>query len=149
MKKLLTIIWAMVFAMAIVGCYKQPQQEVEEAKPILEINLVSKEEAPRFSYEEESTVYLSDDVEFVEETEVKQSGFYNITKSDIVDTVEAYERAKLECSIQYDKVSIFYDSTTDMWRVYFFTSKTNGQSGDSQLVYLNGDGITRLIVTCR
>lgn len=122
---------------------------VEETKPVLEIYRVSREDAPVFSYEEESAVYLSNDVEFVEETDFKQNGFYNITKCDIVDTVEAYERAKLECSIHYDKVSIFYDSTTDMWRVYFFTSKTNGQSGDSQLVYLNGDGITRLIVTCR
>ena len=63
--------------------------------------------------------------------------------------MEAYERAKTECSISYDRVAVFYDSSTDMWKVYFFTSETNGQSGDRQLVYLGGDGITRLIVICR
>jgi len=83
------------------------------------------------------------------ETEIKQNGFYNITKFDVQDTVEAYERAKMECCISYDRVSVFYDSSTDMWQVYFFTSETNGQSGDRQLVYLGGDGITRLIVISR
>lgn len=146
MKMLLSFILTMLCVMSIVGCGKQSQTMVEETKPVLEIYRVSREEAPVFSYEEESAVYLSDDVEFVEETEVKQNGFYNITKCDIMDSMEAYERAKMECPIQYDKVSVFYDSTTDMWKVYFFTGKTNGQRGDRQLVYLGGDGVTRLIV---
>lgn len=118
----------------------------EETEPEFEIYRVSKEETTGFSYEKEAEAYLSDDVEFAGETEIKQDGFFNITRRDITDTFEAYERAKLECTISYDQVSIFYDCTLDMWKIYFFTKETDGNSGDRQLVYLGGDGVTRLIV---
>ena len=146
MKKL---ILAIIFLFVLAGCGSTPQTKIVETKPAFELYHVSKDDAAGFSYEEETSVYLSENVEFVEETEIKKNGFYNITKCAVEDTVEAYERAKMECTISYDKVSVFYDSSTDMWQVYFFTNETNGQSGDRQLVYLGGDGITRLIVTCR
>ena len=120
-----------------------------DGKPTFTLYRVSKEESAGFSYEEVEAVYLADNnIEFNGKTEIKKNGFMNITKCTVEDTVEAYERAKMECSISYDRVSVFYDSSTDMWQVYFFTSGTNGYSGDRQLVYLDGDGITRLIVTC-
>lgn len=146
MKKIMVWVLAITCVLVLFGC---GQTVIEETKPAFEIYCLPKEEAAGFSYVEEAAVYLSDDVEFNGETEIKQNGFYNITKCDVQDTVEAYERAKMECSISYDRVSVFYDSSTDMWQVYFFTSETNGQSGDRQLVYLGGDGITRLIVICR
>lgn len=149
MKKMMVLILATICVLALVGCGPTTQTEIEETKPTFEVYRVPSDEASGFSYEEDAAVYLSDDVDFNGETEIKQNGFYNITKCDIQDTVEAYERAKVECSISYDMVSVFYDSSTDMWKVYFFTSETNGQSGDRQLVYLGGDGITRLIVICR
>ena len=118
-----------------------------DGKPAFTLYRVSKEEAAGFSYEEDAEVFLSDRVKFNGETEIKKNGFLNITKCVVEDTVEAYERAKTECSISYDRVAVFYDSSTDMWQVFFFTSGSNGYSGDRQLVYLDGDGITRLIVT--
>lgn len=149
MKKMMVFVLAMICVLALVGCRQTEQIAIEETKPTFEIACVPREEAAGFSYEEDAAVYLSDGVEFNGDTEVKQNGFYNITKCDVQDTVEAYERAKMECSISYDRVSVFYDSSTDMWQVYFFTRETNGQSGDRQLVYLGGDGITRLIVISR
>ena len=149
MKKMMVFVLAMICVLTLLGCGQTQQTETEETKPTFELSRVSKEQAAGFSYEEAAAVYLSDDVEFNGETEIKQNGFYNITKYGVEDTVEAYERAKMECSISYDRVSVFYDSSADMWQVYFFTSETNGQSGDRQLVYLGGDGITRLIVISR
>ena len=149
MKKMIALVLALAYVLALVGCGQAEQITIEETKPIFELARVPREEAAGFSYEEAAAAYLSDDVEFNGETEIKQNGFYNITKCDIEDTVEAYERAKMECSISYDRVSVFYDSSANMWQVYFFTSETNGQSGDRQLVYLDGDGITRLIVISR
>ena len=119
-----------------------------DGKPTFTLYRVSKEEAAGFSYEEVEAVYLADGVKFNDETEIKKNGFLNITKCAVEDTVEAYERAKNECFIPYDRVSVFYDSSSDMWQVFFFTSGPNGHSGDRQLVYLGGDGITRLIVIC-
>ena len=149
MKKMIVFVSAVICVFALWGCAQTQQTVIEETKPIFELYRVSKEEAAGFSYEEDAVVYLSDTAEFNGETEIKQNGFYNITKFDVQDTVEAYERAKMECCISYDRVSVFYDSSTDMWQVCFFTSETNGQSGDRQLVYLGGDGITRLIVISR
>lgn len=149
MKKMIVFVLAMICVFSLLGCAQTEQTVIEETKPIFELYRVSKEEAAVFSYEEDAAVYLSDDAEFNGETEIKKNGFYNITKCDVQDTVEAYERAKMECSISYDRVSVFYDGSTDMWQVYFFTSETNGQSGDRQLVYLGGDGMTRLIVISR
>lgn len=149
MKKRMVFAFAMICVLALWGCGQTQQTEIEETKPVFELHRVPKEDAAGFSYEEAAAVYLSDDAVFNGETEVKQNGFYNITECNIEDTVEAYERAKMECSISYDRVSVFYDSSTDMWQVYFFTSETNGQSGDRQMVYLGGDGITRLIVISR
>ena len=82
-----------------------------------------------------------------QKTEIKQTGFRNVTACAVTDTVEAFERAKVECSISYDEMAVFYDSSADMWLVFFFTSETNGLPSDRQSVYLDGDGITRLIVT--
>ena len=149
MKKMMVYVLATICVLSLFGCGQTQQIEIEETKPIFELHRVPKEEAAGFSYEEVTAVYLSDDVKFNGETEIKQNGFYNITKCDVQDTVEAYERAKMECSIAYDKISVFYDSSTDMWQIYFFTSETNGQSGDRQLVYLGGDGITRLVIVSR
>ena len=149
MKKITVFVLAMICVLTLVGCGQTEQTVIEETKPIFELARVPREEAAGFSYKEAAAVYLSDDVEFNGETEIKKNGFYNITKCDIEDTVEAYERAKMECFISYNRVSVFYDNSADMWQVYFFTSESNGQNCDSQLVYLGGDGITRLIVIFR
>lgn len=119
-----------------------------DGKTTFTLYRASKEEAAGFSYEEDAAVFLSDGVKFNGETEIKKKGFMNITKCTVEDTVEAYERAKTECTISYERVAVFYDNSSDMWQVFFFTSGPNGHSGDRQLVYLGGDGITRLIVIC-
>ena len=147
MKKMMVFVLAMICVLTLLGCGQTQQTEIEETKPIFELSRVSKEQAAGFSYEEAAAVFLSDRVKFNGETEIKKNGFLNITKCAVEDTVEAYERAKTECTISYERVAVFYDSSYDMWQVFFFTSGPNGHSGDRQLVYLDGDGITRLIVT--
>ena len=54
------------------------------------------------------------------------------------------ERAKSECTIAYDTATISgYDDAEDMWMVVFSTS---GTLGGCQTVYLDGHGVTHLIV---
>ena len=157
MKKTMALILAAICISVLCGCGPTPQTETEETEPIFTkleeteptfvLARVPAEKVPGFSYEEDTAVYLSDDIEFSEKTEIKQTGFRIVTKCAVTDTVEAFERAKVECSISYDEMAVFYDSSADMWLVFFFTSETNGLPSDRQSVYLDGDGITRLIVT--
>ena len=56
---------------------------------------------------------------------------------------EAAERAKNECTIGYDTVSVLHDGWDDVWSITFYT---RGTLGGTQSVYLDKNGITLLIV---
>ena len=71
---------------------------------------------------------------------VKTDGFVNV---DEIELGWPTDRAKLEVTAGYDLAQIYYDDAADVWRVYFFSSK---QAGGSETVYLNGKGVTLLIV---
>lgn len=70
-------------------------------------------------------------------------GFKNTSESPITNSSEASERAKNECTIEHDTVTVRYDSRDDVWSVTFSTRAT---LGGCQTVYLNGNGVTLLIV---
>lgn len=74
---------------------------------------------------------------------VKTSGFKNMSKQTIADSAEAAERAKNECTIEYDTVTVLRDGWDYVWSVTF---STRGTLGGCQTVYLNDEGVTLLIV---
>lgn len=74
---------------------------------------------------------------------VELYGFYNTTIQPIPDAVAAVVRAQQECRVSYDTVRVGYDRDTDMWMVLF---STEGTGHRTQAVYLDRDGITRLIL---
>ena len=63
----------------------------------------------------------------------------------------AVERAKNECTIEYNSTSEYYDMDADMWRIDFHTVVNNEDGtfailGERQSVYMDSDGVTQLIV---
>ena len=46
--------------------------------------------------------------------------------------------------VDYKSVQMFYDDSEDIWKVHFFDSYTT--AGGGATVYLDGKGITQLIV---
>ena len=74
---------------------------------------------------------------------VRTEGFKNTSEQAVKTSAEAVERAKNECTIEYDTVTVLRDSWNDMWSVTFSTRNT---LGGCQTVYLDGKGITLLIV---
>ena len=74
---------------------------------------------------------------------VKTDGFQNTSEAVIATPQQVIERAQNECTIEYDTTSLAYDNAADIWRVTFYTE---GSVGNSQDVYLNGNGLTALII---
>ncbi len=74
---------------------------------------------------------------------IKTGGFRNTAPSPVSGPDEAARRAKAECTVEYNTVSVLRDAGADMWAVNFYTA---GTLGGDETVYLGGDGVTRLIV---
>ena len=91
---------------------------------------------PNFSYAEDAAIYLEC------EPGVKTSGFVNTTETEITFENVA-ERAKNECTVEYDSVTTYFDTDECVWKVHFCT---DGMVGGDQSVYLDCDGKTVLIV---
>lgn len=90
-----------------------------------------------FSYEEDTAVYKDGD------PGVNPHEFANVNSQPIDSQDTALELAKNECTVEYNTTNIYYDCGTAMWKVAFFTA---GILGGDQTVYLDGNGITRLVV---
>ena len=91
---------------------------------------------PNFSYAEDAAIYLEC------EPGVKTSGFVNTTETEITFENVA-ERAKNECTVEYNSVTTYFDTDECVWKVHFCT---DGMVGGDQSVYLDCDGKTVLIV---
>lgn len=91
---------------------------------------------PNFSYAEDAAIYLEC------EPGVKTSGFVNTTETEITFENVA-ECAKNECTVEYDRITTYFDSDECVWKVHF---GTDGMVGGDQSVYLDCDGKTLLIV---
>ena len=68
--------------------------------------------------------------------------YINITTLPINTASEAIERAKAECTVQYDKIIVYRDEEAGMWKVEF--QILYGYQG-YQYIYLNDDGITQMV----
>ncbi len=74
---------------------------------------------------------------------VKTDGFKNISEQAVTNSAEAVERAKRECTIEYDTVTVLRDGWDKIWSITFYTRSSPG--GD-QTVYLDSNGVTLIIV---
>ncbi|MBM6977097.1 hypothetical protein, partial [Intestinimonas butyriciproducens] len=91
---------------------------------------------PNFSYAEDMAIYVEG------EPGVKTSGFVNTTETEITFENVA-ECAKNECTVEYDRITTYFDTDECVWKVHF---GTDGMVGGDQSVYLDCDGKTVLIV---
>lgn len=97
---------------------------------------IDSEEPKAFSYKEDIENYGDTDL-------AKHDGFVNTSAVEINDMQNAIERAKTECTVYYDMVSVSYDGTEGVWRVDFWQADTLG-GGES--IYLDNNGITLMVV---
>ena len=91
---------------------------------------------PNFSYAEDMAIYVEG------EPGVKTSGFVNTTETEITFENVA-ECAKNECTVEYDRITTYFDTGECVWKVHF---GTDGMVGGDQSVYLDCNGKTVLIV---
>ena len=87
---------------------------------------------------------------------VKKEGFVNVNEVDRMDFLIACERAELELDGDFDEYTVSYDRVEDVWMVRYshvegLTSwggegYRRSSSGVDETVYLNGNGVTLLIV---
>lgn len=74
----------------------------------------------------------------------KTGGFVNTAAQTITDAQSAITAAKRECTLEWQNTaSVFYDEGADMWKVALGFS----QDDSCQTVYMDGQGITKLVVT--
>ena len=71
---------------------------------------------------------------------VKTDGFVNV---DEIEMGWPTDRAMQEVTKDQDLAQLFYDDAADVWMVHFWNSK---RAGGDETVYLNGKGVTLLII---
>ena len=149
MKKIIALILVLFCVLALYGCTKSGGEKemstidntesstIIETKPNAEFEIVEPNiSIADFSYAEESALYSEG------EPGVKTSGFVNTAETEIsFDNV--VERALNECTVKYYTTQAYFDSSVNMWKVVF--NDENILGGD-QTVYMDGRGITTLIV---
>ncbi len=131
MKKGILVLVVLLYMGGVLWKVLEPKSEPLEGPGNLSLASIS--------YAEDQEAYPSADVDF-----------HNVDPSPVADQLEAVELAKLECTIPYNTHSEYYDTSADLWRVDFFTLSRDEQGipiiGDTQHVYLDGDGVTQRIV---
>ena len=70
---------------------------------------------------------------------VLTEGFVN---TEPVEQFLPVERAKAEVTVDYNLIQAYFDPEAEMWGIHFFHSL---YCGGDQWVYLDGDGVTKLI----
>lgn len=121
MKKIICFILVFSFLLLFTGC-NQPKSNIEVST---------------FSYSEHAEIYKDYN------PGVKHDGFKNINESKLSNAEDALERAKKECTIEWDSFGVSFDNESTVWMVSFYTE---GMLGGDQVVYLDGNGKTLLIV---
>lgn len=142
MKNLIGSVLALVCVLSLIGCNQQSatdqniqtnnSTESGENTELVEFH----NSIPHFSYAEDAAIYVEG------EPGVKTSGFVNTTETEIAFE-NVVERAKNECTVEYDSVTTYFDTDECVWKVHFCT---DGMVGGDQSVYLDCDGKTVLIV---
>lgn len=121
MKKIICFILLFVFLLMLTGC-NQTKSNIEVSS---------------FSYSEHSKIYKDNN------PGIKHDGFKNTNESQISNAVDALERAKKECTIDWDTYHISFDNESNVWMISFYTE---GMLGGDQVIYLDDNGKTLLIV---
>lgn len=73
---------------------------------------------------------------------IKTDGFVNVDEVHCRTAERAVERAKKECTVDYDRIYVAVDEENEMWQVCFYVADYVG--GD-QTVYLDFNGMTQMI----
>ena len=140
-----TMAWLLIgVILLLAGCATQVEEQAASTEESFVLLEVSKEDAPRFSYEEDMELYLSEDVEFAGDIRFRQEGFHNIISCEINTTVEAAERAELEYPRDHDMTAVFYDPDADVWMVAF---SMMGEHQVQDVVYLDAEGRTLAMIS--
>ena len=121
MKKIICFILVLSFLLLFTGC-NQTKSNIEVSS---------------FSYSEHAEIYKDNN------PGVKHDGFKNTNESKLSNAEDALERAKKECTIEWDTSHVSFDKELSVWMVSFYTE---GMLGGDQCVYLDSNGITLLIV---
>ncbi len=150
MKKCSFFLLALASACLLAACHQQAvavPSSPDEPDKNLSTHAPAGQSLASFSYEEDAAIYKAGD------PGVKTTGFVNVDIFPMEDQNAAVERAKNECTIEYNTTSEYYDAHADMWRIDFFTAAVVQNeddiwtvAGNCQSVYMNSDGITQLIV---
>ena len=148
MKKYSFLILAFMLIFSLPACSQQAEtapSSLEELNQSSSAGEAAGQSLASFSYEEDAAIYKDGD------PGVNPHAFVNTDLFPIENQNAAVERAKNECPIEYNATSEYYDDTADMWRIDFLTVTQSEDStwttaGNCQSVYMNGDGITQLIV---
>ena len=142
MKNLIVLGLTLVCVLSLIGCNQQSttDQNIQtnnstESGENTEL-VESHNSIPQFSYAEDTAIYVEG------EPGVKTSGFVNTTETEITFENVA-ECAKNECTVEYDRITTYFDTDECVWKVHF---GTDGMVGGDQSVYLDCDGKTVLIV---
>ncbi len=72
----------------------------------------------------------------------RMTGFNNTTKKKIKNANQAIRRAKNEVTIDYNIIWVYFDEEYEMWMIVFGTEGTND---GCQNVYLDSDGLTKIV----
>lgn len=134
----LFLMGTLLFGLA--GCVREVEERAPEHPPMVipqeSVAITNTPEVGLFSYEKVRA-------QFGEGTPgVKTDGFRNVMQCAVMNEEDAAERAKAECTVEYDFVRVRYDSAADIWEVCFLANHPGG----GQDVYLNSKGLTQLIV---
>ena len=148
MKKCSYVLLACVLILSLSACNQQTETAVsslDEPNNSIASNEPSNQSLASFSYEEDAAEYKDGD------PGVNPNKFVNVDAYPIENQNAAVERAKNECTIEYNSTSEYYDKDADMWRVDFHTVVNNEDGtfavlGGCQSVYMDSDGVTQLVV---
>lgn len=101
------------------------------------VSLISRYNPTEFSYADDVETYTKGS------PGVKHTGFKNTTECPVSCGKQVLERAKNECTVEYNDTHVYYDEEANVWMVLFYKRNT---LGGGQSVYMDADGKTLMIV---
>lgn len=145
-KKYSYLLFAFVLILSLSACHQQAETVTSSLDdPNLSTHDPDGQSLASFSYEEDAAINQ------VGDPGINPNAFSNVDIYPIENQEDAVERAKNECTIEYNTTSVSFDADADMWRIDFLSvahseDNTWATTGNCQSVYINSDGITQLIV---
>lgn len=143
MKKLLFLVLPLFL---LTACVRPGEEPVVPTQPRLDTpetgaSLLSTPPEPElapFSWEQTAELWQEGD------PGVRSHGFHNTTPQPVTDPEQAVELAQRECGTSWNTYAVTWDPVAQVWGVCFYTE---GTLGGCQTVYLDTEGLTRLVVS--